>query len=195
MEIGKQIKKYRTEMELSQDDLAERIFVSRQSISNWENNKNYPDIKSLVLLSSLFGISLDTLIKGDLEKMKKEIREEVKTQDVAWLKTEGVIFSILMVVMILSPIPLLKLLGYVGIGIWAVIVVVTIYFAIRIEKKKKQYDIQTYKEIVAFSEGRGLSETDKNREYGKRGYQKFLLAVGAGLLTAVVSFILIYVLR
>ena len=40
MEIGEQIKKYRTEMGLSQDRLAEKIFVSRQTISNWENNKN-----------------------------------------------------------------------------------------------------------------------------------------------------------
>ena len=39
MEIGKQIKKYRTEMKFSQDELAEKIFVSRQTISNWENNK------------------------------------------------------------------------------------------------------------------------------------------------------------
>ena len=46
MKIGKQIKKYRTEMELSQDELAEKIFVSRQTISNWENNKNYPDAVS-----------------------------------------------------------------------------------------------------------------------------------------------------
>ncbi|MGL5479995.1 MAG: helix-turn-helix domain-containing protein, partial [Clostridium sp.] len=71
MEIGKQIKKHRTEMKLSQDGLAEKIFVSRQTISNWENNKNYPDIKSLLLLSSLFNVSLDVLVKGDLEKMKE----------------------------------------------------------------------------------------------------------------------------
>ena len=57
MEIGEQIKKYRTEMGLSQDRLAEKIFVSRQTISNWENNKNYPDVKSLLLLSCLFNVS------------------------------------------------------------------------------------------------------------------------------------------
>ncbi len=51
MEIGNQIKKYRNEMKLSQDELAQKIFVSRQTISNWENNKNYPDIKSLLLLN------------------------------------------------------------------------------------------------------------------------------------------------
>jgi len=76
MEIGRQIKKYRLESGLSQDELAEKIFVTRQTISNWENDKNYPDIKSLLLLSSLFDISLDTLVKGDLEKMKEQIQTE-----------------------------------------------------------------------------------------------------------------------
>lgn len=53
MELGKQIKMYRLENKLSQEELADRIYVSRQTISNWENDKNYPDINSLVLLSQL----------------------------------------------------------------------------------------------------------------------------------------------
>ena len=72
MELSKQIKKYRAEANLSQEELADKVFVSRQTISNWENNKNYPDIKSLVLMSEIFQVSLDNLIKGDLERMKKE---------------------------------------------------------------------------------------------------------------------------
>ena len=54
MELGKQIKKYRSEKALSQDALAEKIYVSRQTISNWENDKSYPDVNSLVLLSKVF---------------------------------------------------------------------------------------------------------------------------------------------
>lgn len=54
MELSKQIKKYRTEANLSQEELADKIYVSRQTISNWENEKNYPDIKSLVLMSEVF---------------------------------------------------------------------------------------------------------------------------------------------
>ena len=76
MELNEQIKKYRTEMNLSQEELAEKIYVTRQSISNWENGKTYPDIHSLLLLSSLFGISLDQLVKGDIEIMKAEIKKE-----------------------------------------------------------------------------------------------------------------------
>ena len=67
MELGNKIKYYRGEKELSQEELAERVYVSRQTISNWENNKSYPDINSIVLLSEIFEISIDNLIKGYLD--------------------------------------------------------------------------------------------------------------------------------
>ena len=76
MEIGKQIKKYRTELGLSQEEFADKIFVTRQTVSNWENDKNYPDINSLVLMAEIFGVSLDSLVKGDIEKMQEEIKKE-----------------------------------------------------------------------------------------------------------------------
>lgn len=49
MQISAQIKKYRAALQLSQEELAEKIYVSRQTISNWETEKNYPDIHSLLL--------------------------------------------------------------------------------------------------------------------------------------------------
>ena len=75
MEVSTQIKKYRNDMKLSQEELAEKVYVSRQTISNWETGKNYPDIHSLLLLSSIFNVSLDRLIKGDIEMMKEKIKE------------------------------------------------------------------------------------------------------------------------
>ena len=57
------------------------------------------------------------------------------------------------------------------------------YVGILVEKKKKQFDIQTYREIIAFTEGTGLDEIAKAREEGKRPYQKILLAFGTGLAT------------
>lgn len=76
MELGKQIKKHRQEVQLSQEKLADRVYVSRQTISNWENDKSYPDVNSLVLLSEIFQISLDNLIKGDIEVMKDVIQKK-----------------------------------------------------------------------------------------------------------------------
>ena len=190
MEIGKQIKKYRTEMELSQEELSEKIFVSRQTISNWENNKNYPDVKSLLLLSSLFNVSLDILIKGDIEEMK----EQIKKEDIDGFKHDSNIFAVLLLCTILLPIPLVRFMGYVGTGIWGLIAIASIYYAIRVEKYKKNFNIQTYKEIIAFLEGKKMDELEKHQEYGKRPYQKFLLAIGAGLLAIVVSIIMGYIL-
>lgn len=190
MEIGKQIKKYRTEMELSQEELSEKIFVSRQTISNWENNKNYPDVKSLLLLSSLFNVSLDILVKGDLEEMKEQINKE----DIDGFKHDSNIFSILLLCTIVLPVPLGRFMGYVGIGIWGLIAIGSIYYAIRVEKYKKNFNIQTYREIIAFLDGKNMDVLEKNQEYGKRPYQKFLLAIGAGLLSIVATVIMAYTL-
>ena len=55
---------------LTQEEVAEKIFVSRQSISNWENNKTYPDIGNVIALSDLYQISLDELLKGSDNFMK-----------------------------------------------------------------------------------------------------------------------------
>ena len=102
MEIGRQIKRYRLEMKLSQEELADKVYVTRQTVSNWENDKSYPDINSLVLLSSLFGISLDVLVKGDLKEMEKMIREE----DIKKLNRDAWIYTILLVVTVVSIVPL-----------------------------------------------------------------------------------------
>ena len=63
MEIGKKLKAARSRAGLTQEQVAEHLFVSRQTISNWENEKSYPDIVSVVRLSDLYSISLDELLK------------------------------------------------------------------------------------------------------------------------------------
>ena len=78
MELGSQIKRHRTDRGLSQDDLAAKIYVSRQTVSSWENDKTYPDVESLLLLSVLFDVTVDELIKGDVEAMKKAIANDYK---------------------------------------------------------------------------------------------------------------------
>ena len=74
MEIGKKLKEARLEAKLTQEQVAERLFVSRQTISNWENEKSYPDVVSVVKLSDLYSISLDELLKGDA-KMLEHLEE------------------------------------------------------------------------------------------------------------------------
>ena len=74
MEIGKKLKAARQSSGLTQEQVAERLYVSRQTISNWENEKSYPDIVSVVRLSDLYSISLDDLLKGDA-KMLEHLEE------------------------------------------------------------------------------------------------------------------------
>lgn len=190
MEVQNQIKKYRLASNLSQEDLAEKVFVTRQTISNWETGKNYPDLNSLVRLSTLFGVSLDILVKGDLQEMKAQIQ----TEDIRKFNRDGAIFTGLMLAMLLSAAPLLVYLGYIGIAIWVVLTSVTLYYAIRVERQKKRYDIQTYKEIVAFTEGKRLDEIEKAREFGKRPYQKLLLSIASALIALVVMVAMMHLL-
>ena len=77
MELGRRIAEIRKEHDLTQEGLAEICSVTRQTISNWENGKSYPDLETLVLISDTFGVSLDALLKGD-RKMVSEITKEQK---------------------------------------------------------------------------------------------------------------------
>ncbi|MBQ3501730.1 MAG: helix-turn-helix transcriptional regulator [Oscillospiraceae bacterium] len=186
MEIGKQIKKYRSELSLSQEEFADKIFVTRQTVSNWENDKSYPDINSLVLMAEVFGASLDTLVKGDIEKMQ----EEIKKEDIENFRKQSNILTFIFLGMILSPIPLLKFFGVWGFVIWVVFSILGFCYALKVEKKKKEFDIQSYKEISAFMEGKRLDEIEKEREKAKRPYQKILIAMGC----AVAAFFLTYLM-
>ena len=67
MDFGEQIKSIRQKEKLTQEQFAMKLNVSRQAVSNWENNKNLPDIGMLILMSDVFQISLDYLIKGENE--------------------------------------------------------------------------------------------------------------------------------
>lgn len=186
MELSTQIKKYRTNMNLSQEELAEKIYVTRQTISNWETGKNYPDVHSLLLLSSLFHISLDQLIKGDLKIMK----EEIKKEEIDKFNRYGIIYSILFIAMLFSVIPLILWFNMYSIILMVVVYTITIYWAIKLERIKKKNNICTYKEIVAFSEGKMLDEIESLQETAKRPYQKVLLLLGSAAIAFIFCLIL-----
>jgi len=72
MFVTKQLIHFRKLNGLTQDDLANKIHVSRQTISHWETGKNYPDIQSLLLLCDVYDISLDDLIHDDVKALKSK---------------------------------------------------------------------------------------------------------------------------
>lgn len=190
MKLHKEIKKHRLTLDLSQEELADKLYVSRQSISNWETGKNYPDIHSLVFMSDLFQVTIDQLLKGDLDIMKNEIQME----EVEKFKSYSRLYTILLCSTILAIAPLCYYLEEVGIGILALLFALTMYVALKVEKLKKVNDIQTYKEIVSFIGGEHLDELHKQREFGKRSYQKGLLMVSFGGITFFIVMIMMYIL-
>lgn len=191
MEFSEQIKKYRSQAALTQEELAEKIYVTRQTISNWENGRSYPDVKSLLLLSSLFQVSLDTLVKGDLAEMKERIKQE----DVKKFNRDGAIFSVLLFLTVLAAVPMFLYLDVVGIVLWFALWGVGFLFAHRVEKQKKLHDVQTFREIVAFSEGRQLDELEKAEERGKRPYQKVFVVTAFTAFAVAVAGLMLFLMK
>lgn len=77
MELSQKLQIRRKEMNLTQEEVANKIHVSRQTISNWETGRTLPDIDSLVLISDIYEISLDNLIKEDV-KVIKNLNSDIK---------------------------------------------------------------------------------------------------------------------
>lgn len=76
MILSEQIKLCRKQLGMSQADLADAIWVSRNTVSNWERGDTTPDIQSLVLMSALFGLSLDEMVKGDEQVMAQALERD-----------------------------------------------------------------------------------------------------------------------
>ena len=77
MEFKDKLKEKRNDLKLSQEDLAAKLNISRQSISKWERGQSYPSIETLIKLSDIFQITLDELLKGD-DFLTKEIIKKGK---------------------------------------------------------------------------------------------------------------------
>ena len=124
------------------------------------------------------------------------MKKQIDGQEYAKFLRNSVIFTVLCILMLVTPIPLAHFLGWWGLAAYIVVFAITMFFAVKIEKYKKKYDIQTFKEISAFLNGKDLTEIEKAREDGKRPYQKILLAICSALIalavTAVMTFLFIH---
>ena len=84
MIFSERLKEEREKRNWSQHDLAEKIHVSRQSVSKWETGKNYPSIEIIIHLSDLFGITIDELLRGDEELTQKVIEDSKQLAYPKW---------------------------------------------------------------------------------------------------------------
>ena len=77
MTFGKTLKERRSQLDLTQQEVAKKLYISRQTISNWENGKSYPDLDMLIKISDVYHVSIDSLLKGD-----QELKKSLDTQKV-----------------------------------------------------------------------------------------------------------------
>lgn len=101
MEIGKQLKEARIKSHLTQEMVSEKINVSRQTISNWENEKSYPDIINIIELSNLYSITLDELIKGD-ERMIEHLEESTNIVRSSKQLIGAILLNIFVVILLIT---------------------------------------------------------------------------------------------
>ena len=101
MEIGKKLENARIEAGLTQEKAAEKIDVSRQTISNWENEKSYPDIISVIALSDLYSVSLDELLKGD-QKMAEHLEESTNVVKSNKKLTGAILLNIILMILLIA---------------------------------------------------------------------------------------------
>ena len=164
MELGSQIRRYCSERGKSQDDLAGRIFVSRQTISNWENDRTYPDVQNLLLLSNLFDVSIDQLIKGDLDTMKQALDMDVRSMKILNMILYGLAAVIFIVDgLVLYGVAVAKrewpwLLSLMG--LFALLVLLGLIGGLE-ENIKRRNNICTYREIKAFLAGEEVDRSDR----------------------------------
>ena len=97
MNISMTILKIRKDKKMTQEDFAKLFNVTRQTVSNWENEKSYPDLQTLIKISDMFEISLDTLMKRDKTMVKKFDKELLQNK---YIKTSLKVLSIVMAILI-----------------------------------------------------------------------------------------------
>lgn len=193
MKIGKRIREYRKIYNLSQEQLADKIFVSRQTVSNWENDKTYPDIQSIISLAILFNISLDEFIREDLEEMKMKINNKKanKRADIySLIMICSTILASLSIGLVVA-LPKSKLILIVPI----ILFLPALWSSFVLEKFKRNNDLKTYKEILAFSKNKDKDiETLRERREAKGiEIEKSIIVLGYVGLTLMICLLGIFI--
>ena len=122
------------------------------------------------------------------------MKQEVNAADVKAMNRDAIIYSVLLAATIILPVPLIKWFGLYGLTPELLLWGSAMYFARRLERIKKANNVQSYKEILAFSEGKRLDEIEQKVEAGKRPYQKVLLALLTAGITLLVGMVLSWLL-
>lgn len=198
MELAGQIKKHRQALGISQEALAEKIYVSRQTISNWETGRTYPDVQSLLLLSVAFDISIDQLIKGDVNIMEETIRKT--DHSLIWINIAEVLLTIAAIVALFFTLD--KLAGGEIPPALPFLLVFLATFATALglscaaKRAMTENDIVTYREILSFCWGKKPNRSSRYSAFVRKhrfAHEALLVALsmvlGAAFVTALRSIV------
>lgn len=130
MEVGQRLKQRRLGLKLTQEEVAEKMGITRQTMSNWENGKSYPDIERVIRLAELYQLSLDELLKGDT-KLIHHLKENTTVN--RWLKMfVGLLLLNMVLLVLLATLPKLNvLLFYTLFGLMGVNSLLLFYLVIK----------------------------------------------------------------
>ena len=120
MTFGDKLKKLRIDNKLTQDELADKIFVTRTAISKWETDRGFPNMESLKMLCKVFNISIDMLISNE-EIENRKILDDKKTKQCFWGAVVGFLLCLVFaIVSATTKIPYFMIGSFVGVAIYAV---------------------------------------------------------------------------
>lgn len=129
MTIGQQLKTARLQAGMTQEDISEALDVSRQTISNWENDKSYPDVRTVIELSELYQLSLDALLKKN-EEFVQHIDDNTNVVKSNRKLIKAIVINILLIliVLLINYFLPLKIYGLVTIFILTLCMTGFVYF-------------------------------------------------------------------
>ncbi|MFA9492992.1 helix-turn-helix domain-containing protein [Streptococcus sp. E17BB] len=131
--------------------MAEKLYVSRQTISNWERGQTYSDINSLLLIATYFDVSLDDLVKGDIDEMKHQVNQK---QFKKWVTILGIVWFLFAVA---YPTRLL-LTGTQFTALVSLLAIPFLHAHARVFHIWKSQDFRTYADILNFLDNKKKHE-------------------------------------
>lgn len=193
MSFGEKLQQLRKEKGLSQEDLAHQLNISRQAVSKWESQNGYPEIEKMILISDLFQVSLDYLMKEDYEEHENEtissfrLMTQQNIKDYLHFKKSfalGISCSVLLMIIGLFIAVLCADTSYQSIGVFGFLIMVGIgvFFIIMTTLlKESKFKIEREEIKIAFNDLQNLQE-----QY-QHFHKYFTLAIAGGVLLIIVS--------
>lgn len=168
MELARRIREHRERLGMSQGELAKAVFVTRNTISNWETDRTYPDVQSLLLLSNLFGTSIDALVREDSKVMRDSLAAGVKRMN--RLGVVMMVFGLACVAWVIVGIAMDWGLAPIVVPATALFIPASIA-AFLIDKMRHDNQLYAYQSVEAYLAG---EDPDVNNPYNRRASEHWI---------------------